>query len=130
MGQPDQGLGYLTELVFNVVVRGRPALPYQWTYYGGAALSFIRASIPSNFNPRNDGPGLSGVCLEVVCQEGDELWRDPMSLRRHRCVPFLVRPDRSRTWVIPQCTHSSPCFSCNPSSRRWRTPSDRPAAPW
>lgn len=82
LGQPDQGLGYLTELVFNVVVRGRAALPYQWTYYGGAALSFIRASIPSNFNERNDGPGLTGVCLEVVCQEGDELWRDPMSLRR------------------------------------------------
>jgi protoporphyrinogen oxidase len=82
LGLPDPGLVYLAELVYNVVIRGGPALPYQWTYYGGAALSFTRASIPSNFNPRNDGPGLSGVCLEIVCQEQDDLWRDPLAVRR------------------------------------------------
>lgn len=80
---PPSGLEYLRELIFNFVVRGRPALPYQWTYYGGAALSFMRASLPTYFSPSNDGSGTSGVCLEVVCQEGDELWDEPSLLRRN-----------------------------------------------
>jgi protoporphyrinogen oxidase len=76
------GLGYLAELLFNFVVRGRAVLPYQWTYYGGAALSFTRASLPTRFNPKNARSGLSGVCVEVVCQESDEIWRSPEQLRR------------------------------------------------
>lgn len=80
---PPSGLEYLRELIFNFVVRGRPALPYQWAYYGGAALSFMRASLPTYFSPSNDGPGTTGVCLEVVCQEGDELWDEPSLLRRN-----------------------------------------------
>ena len=73
-------LAYLDELLFNFVVRGRAVLPYQWTYYGGAALSFMRASQPTCFNPRNAEVDASGVCVEVVCQEGDLLWREPERL--------------------------------------------------
>ncbi len=75
-------LTYLAELLFNFVVKGRAVLPYQWTYYGGAALSFMRASQPTRFNPRNAEPAASGICVEVVCQEGDELWRKPERLER------------------------------------------------
>jgi protoporphyrinogen oxidase len=82
LGLPSVGLLYLAELLFNFVVRGEAVLPYQWTYYGGAALSFMRASQPTRFNPRNAGPGLDGICVEVVCQEGDDLWREPERLRR------------------------------------------------
>lgn len=90
LGLEAVGLKYLTELIFNFIVRGAPVLPYQWTYYGGAALSFTRASIPDNFSPANGGPGRCGVCLEVVCQEGDELWERPEQMRRH-LEPDLVR---------------------------------------
>jgi len=68
------GLGYLDELLFNIILNHKATLPYQWTYYGGAALSFMRASVPSSFNLRNAPPGSSGVCVEVVCKAGDELW--------------------------------------------------------
>ncbi len=82
LDQPSPGLRYLTELIFNVVVRGGPVLPYQWTYYGGAALSFMRASQPSQFSPSNNGPGKTGICLEVVCQHGDNRWEHPEQMRR------------------------------------------------
>lgn len=82
LSQPMERLRYLSELIFNTVIRGRPALPYQWTYYGGAALSFMRASIPSHFSPSNDQPGFSGVCLEVICQDDDELWQNPWLMKR------------------------------------------------
>lgn len=80
LGLEKLELAYLAELLFNFVVRGRAVLPYQWTYYGGAALSFMRASQPTQFNPRNAEGDASGVCVEVVCQEGDILWREPERL--------------------------------------------------
>jgi len=82
IGQPEVKLEYLMEIIYNFVIRGRPRLHYQWAYYGGAALSFMRASQPAHFNPRNDGPRSTGVCVEVVCQEGDELWHNPGLIRR------------------------------------------------
>jgi protoporphyrinogen oxidase len=75
-------LKFLSEIIYNFTVKAPARLPYQWTYYGGAALSFTRASLPSHFNPANGDTERTGICLEVVCLEGDHLWRNPLSLRR------------------------------------------------
>lgn len=79
---PPARLEYLKEVLYNFVVAGPPVLPYQWTYYGGAALSFTRASIPTHFNPLNSRPGTTGITLEVVFQEGDERWDRPELMLR------------------------------------------------
>jgi len=92
------GLGFLAEILFNFVIDHDLLLPYQWTYYGGAALSFTRASQPSTFNPRNAARGTSGVCVEVVCTQGDEVWREPDLLQRsieHDLVRVGLARDRS-----------------------------------
>jgi len=81
-GLEETGLRFLSEVLFNFVLDHDALLPYQWTYYGGAALSFTRASVPSRFNPANAPTGRSGVCVELVCTEGDEVWREPERLRR------------------------------------------------
>ncbi len=80
LGKVD--LKYLAELIYNVTLHHESPLPYQWTYYGAATLSFTRASAPSRFNPRNSPPGRSGICVEVVCSENDELWQHPERLER------------------------------------------------
>lgn len=114
--QTEPNLKYLTELNYNFVIDGPPVLPYQWTYYGGAALSFMRSSIPSHFNPRNADSGVSGICLEVVCQEGDELWDNPELLRRsieHDLVKVGLIRQRSdvRSMHVEKITEVYPIYT-------------------
>lgn len=73
-------LKYLSMLLFNVEMEGKPTLPYQWCYYGQKNIVFNRISVPRNFYPGTAPPGKTGLCVEVTCMEGDEAWENPEKL--------------------------------------------------
>lgn len=74
---PD--LEYLSTIFFNIEVDGPDAFPYQWIYYGGEEI-FSRVSLPGAFAKTTVPPGMSGLCVEVTCREGDDRWRAPERL--------------------------------------------------
>ena len=91
---PSWGLEFLSVIVFNYEIEGKPLIPYQWTYYGAEDLIFNRASIPANFAPHTSPEGHSGICIELACMEGDGIWHEPEHLRP------LVERDMLKTGLV------------------------------
>ena len=71
---PD--LPYLSTLFYNVMVEEEMTRKYQWCYYGADDIVFSRVSTPKYFAddtvPR---AGVTGLCVEVTCREGDDRWQ-------------------------------------------------------
>lgn len=80
LGLPVPQLDYLGLLLYNVMVNGQAARPYQWCYYGEKGIVFNRVSIPRYFSTDTCPPGAHGLCVEVTCREGDDRWRHPEAL--------------------------------------------------
>jgi len=86
-------LEFLSTLFYNFEIGVPPRVPYQWTYFGGDEI-FSRASSPTAFDRGMAPDGMSGLCVEVTCREGDERWGRPEAL-----VDGIVR-DLARTGMI------------------------------
>ncbi|HND32299.1 MAG TPA: hypothetical protein PLA94_19985, partial [Myxococcota bacterium] len=68
-------LPYLATLIYNVLVSKETPRQYQWCYYGADDIVFSRVSIPKFFSDDTAPPGMTGLCVEVTCREGDERWK-------------------------------------------------------
>ena len=75
LGLPRPQLDYLGLLLYNVVVEGEAARPFQWCYYGQKDLVFSRVSIPRYFSDATSPDGTHGLCVEVTAMDGDRRWQ-------------------------------------------------------
>lgn len=75
------GLKYLAIVIFNIVLNRKPPLNFQWCYYGSFDVIFNRITFQHNFSPANFPPGLYGLCVEVTCIKGDNVWKNPENLK-------------------------------------------------
>lgn len=101
LGLDAPNLPYLATLFYNVMVKGVPPRDYQWCYYGANELVFSRTSTPRFFSDDTCPPGMTGICCEVTCREGDDRWRHAERLTDW-VVDDLVRVDmiKSRRDVL------------------------------
>ena len=74
---PQTGLNFLSIICYNAILKGAPAVDYQWCYYGQEDVVFNRSTFPTNFHEATAPPGKHGVCLEVTCMENDYAWNNP-----------------------------------------------------
>ena len=80
LGAPEPDLLYLPIVIYNVSLRGVPRRDYQWIYYVDPALPFNRVYHTVFFSSGSAPPGHYGLCAEVSCRQGDDVWRDPGAL--------------------------------------------------
>jgi protoporphyrinogen oxidase len=73
-------LRYLSIVLFNIEVQGISKTGYQWCYYGQHDTTINRVSVPVLFSKQTAPEGQTGLCVEVTCYEGDEVWKNPESL--------------------------------------------------
>ncbi len=90
LGISSRGLEYRAILLYLLEINHPPLLPYQWCYYGDPKIIFSRASQPTLFNRSAASPGRSGLCLEILCQKGDNYWKNYRGLK-NRVLADLIR---------------------------------------
>ncbi|MDP8222833.1 MAG: FAD-dependent oxidoreductase [Candidatus Lernaella stagnicola] len=77
-GAPQQALSRLSfrslRCVFLIIDQPR-VTEDTWLYFPESDLSFGRCHEPRNWDPGMAPPGRTSLCLEVFCNEGDEIWR-------------------------------------------------------
>ncbi len=79
-GKKKSQLNYLSLLMYNYRLNHEPLIDYQWCYFSSRDIPFNRVSIPSLFNPSLAADGKSGLCVEVSCNRGDNIWQQPESI--------------------------------------------------
>ena len=104
LGLPPSDLRYLSTVFYNLEVEGMVQHPYQWCYFGQADTTFVRTSIPAAFNPKAAPPGQTGLCAEVTCFAGDEVWRRPETLTEALLID-LVKVGQIRRREQVQAVH-------------------------
>jgi protoporphyrinogen oxidase len=69
-------------LVLILLEVARPGVtPCHWIYFPDADCLFQRSTEFANFSPAMAPAGMCGICLEIPCDHGDEIWRlDPGAL--------------------------------------------------
>jgi len=80
LGQPAPEIKYLSTICYNLEVKGDPLQRAQWIYYGASDLLMSRVSITKEMAPYMSPEGMTGLCVEVTCLEGDDVWRNPEKL--------------------------------------------------
>lgn len=100
LGLEEPALEYRSHVLYNVLLKEPPNHTWQWIYYGAPEISFSRISNPATFSPETVPRGRGGLCVELTCQEGDELWRDPERVRRQVVADLVkVRAIRSEKQI-------------------------------
>lgn len=77
---PSSKIKYLSIIIFNIEVEGVSRTKYQWCYFGQSDTTINRVSVPALFSNHAAPEGKTGLCAEVTCFEGDEIWRNPENL--------------------------------------------------
>jgi protoporphyrinogen oxidase len=70
-------LEYLALVLANYLIDAPPAQMFQWCYFGTDKAPVSRIAIPTMFNPNLAPEGKSGLCVELTCLEGDNIWNHP-----------------------------------------------------
>lgn len=96
LAQPAPKIKYLSTICYNLQMKGDPLRRAQWIYYGGADLCMSRVSITKEMASYMAPEGMSGLCVEVTCLEGDEIWKTPESLVEQ------IKKDLVRVKLVPQ----------------------------
>jgi len=83
-------LDYLNIVIYNICLKGVPRLDYQWIYYVDEDIVFNRLYNTVLFS-RESAPGKHyGLCVEVTCDEEDEVWKNP-SIKRSQVIDALIK---------------------------------------
>jgi protoporphyrinogen oxidase len=77
---PPADIKYLALVLYNIEVRGKCKTKFQWCYYGQNDTTINRISVPALFANHASPAGHTGICAEVTCMEGDEVWQNPEQL--------------------------------------------------
>jgi protoporphyrinogen oxidase len=64
-------------VLYNLELAEPPLQRYQWCYFGSRDISFSRVTTPALFSHANCPAGAGSLCVELGCQEGDAVWREP-----------------------------------------------------
>jgi protoporphyrinogen oxidase len=62
-----------------------------WLYFPEGSFIFNRVSEPLTFSPTHAPAGKTSLCVEITCDEGDELWVLPEGVLYERVIRDLVR---------------------------------------
>lgn len=117
LGVQAPDLEYLSTIFYNVELDAPDKFPYQWIYFGGDEV-FSRVSLPAAFATTTVPPGMSGLCVEVTCREGDDRWQRPETLTA-RVIDDLVRTgtidaaDRVQRVHIERVPFTYPIYKLN-----------------
>lgn len=77
VGIQPRDLHYLNIMTYNVMLKGDSSFPYQWIYYVDSDVYFNRLYNTIRFSPYKAPTGYYGLCLEVTCNDGDEVMENP-----------------------------------------------------
>jgi protoporphyrinogen oxidase len=77
---PPAEINYLALVLYNIEARGECKTKYQWCYYGQNDTTINRISVPALFAKHASPEGHTGICAEVTCMEGDQVWENPERL--------------------------------------------------
>ena len=62
-----------------------------WVYIPDPSIRFNRLSETTNYSDAMAPEGRTGLCLEVACDAGDEVWREDDAAQVRRAVDDLIR---------------------------------------
>ena len=62
-----------------------------WIYVPDSSIRFNRLSETTNYSERMAPEGRTGLCLEIACDAGDDVWRESDAMQIRRTVDDLVR---------------------------------------
>ena len=65
--------------------------PYDSHYFPEADLPFSRVSEPKNYSTSEEPSGVTGLCVEIPCWPGDDIWNAPERETGHMVVNYLER---------------------------------------
>lgn len=68
------GLTYRGMVFHYLILKTNQFTPYDAHYFPEKRYIFSRVSEPKNYAGRQDPPGLTGICSEIPCSPGDEIW--------------------------------------------------------
>lgn len=71
------GLAYLSLILYNLEIDGKPKKDYQWCYYGEKDTIFVRITNPYYFSKKLIPKAKTGLCIELTCMKNDTLWKNP-----------------------------------------------------
>ncbi|WP_252237130.1 FAD-dependent oxidoreductase [Clostridium sp. ZBS17] len=80
VGSKERELEYLNIITYNVSIKGKPKLPYQWIYYVDKNIVFNRLYNTVKFSTNKAPKECYGLCLEVTCRNSSDLINNPESL--------------------------------------------------
>jgi protoporphyrinogen oxidase len=79
-------------LIFVFLMLNRPQIgKAHWLYFPDIEFIFNRVSEPSMFSPGHAPPDKTSLCVEITCEEGDELWSLSQEDLSKRVVGDLTR---------------------------------------
>jgi protoporphyrinogen oxidase len=62
-----------------------------WLYFPQKDYVFNRVTEPLTFSPTHAPKGKTSLCVEITCEEGDELWNLPLEDLYHRVIQDLTK---------------------------------------
>ena len=69
-----EGLTYRGMVFHYLILKGNQFTPYDAHYFPEKKYIFSRVSEPKNYAGAPDPPGITGLCSEIPCLPGDEIW--------------------------------------------------------
>jgi len=82
-GAPERIIQSAADLKFRgmlfvcLVLKMQQLTPYDGHYFPNEDIIFARISEPKNYSGATEPAGLTGLCAEIPCNTGDEIWNAP-----------------------------------------------------
>jgi protoporphyrinogen oxidase len=86
-------LRYRGMVLFYLILNVDRFTPYDAHYFPESDIVFSRVSEPKNYSVASEPSGRTGLCVEIPCAVGDEIWRAPDEEIGRRVVADLARVD-------------------------------------
>jgi protoporphyrinogen oxidase len=84
-------LAYRGMILFYLILNVERFTPYDAHYFPEQEVAFSRVSEPKNYSMASEPVECTGLCVEVPCTVGDEVWRAPDEEIHRRVVADLAR---------------------------------------
>ena len=94
---PDRVMASVTELTYRgmvlvyLILNTERFTPYDAHYFPEQDVVFSRVSEPKNYSMASEPVGCTGLCVEVPCTVGDDIWRASDEEVHRRVVDDLTR---------------------------------------
>lgn len=108
-------LAYRAMTLLYLTIENGPYTSFDAHYFPDGSIAFSRMSEPRNY-PSSAGPGRTGLCLELPCGRGDDVWNagpDALMAELERglaSTPLPVPSSTGEAWV-ERIPHAYPLYS-------------------